>query len=425
MMAADLENDLVYWGDAATDLWSDGAGAYDQAFSTATGTALTADIAHKIGCRTWSGVVTLNTGQTAYTGTPPTGYGNLATQDMIDPTIPDPSQYHDVELVSHNGTTGSFTVPSDASTTDYLFSIKDRDNAEKWWVFDSLRGLTKYISWDSSTGETTDATTLSASGTTITMGAAFASSNYVVEWWRAGETSGAGVSNTDGTITTTISANTTSGFSIILWTGTQANATIGHGLDSAPEFTSGFKRDGGEGHWGQHADLTSGVYGIKVDTTGAQASGATQWNSTFPSATVISLGSSNATNFSGSMMMYAWHGVEGYSAFGSFEGNGNAAGSAVSVGFKPTSVLLKSIDSTSNWHKYDTSREGYNVDNDRLNLDTTAAEGTADEIDIVSNGVKLRIATDPNVAETYIYGMWGGRPIQGPGSGSVNQGRAR
>ena len=367
---------------------------------------------------------TVNFGQSDFTYTPPSGFLSLCTANMPTPAIPDPTEHHQVELVSHDGSSTAFTCNWDADVYDTLFIIKNRDSVEKWYWVDGLNGYNKYTSSDQNTAQTTDANVVTVSGTTITLGSTLAADNYVVECHKAGLAGGA--SNSDGTITSTVSANITSGFSIILWTGTQANATIGHGLDSAPEFTTGFKILGGEGRWGQHIGLTSGVNSIRIDTTGAQVSGSTQWNSTFPSSTVISLGSSNATNFSGAMMMYAWHGVEGYSAFGSYEGNSNEDGPMVLTNMKPTLIMLKPIDAVENWTIWDTQRAPYNVSGARLYPNSTVAEEGTVDLDILSNGFKLRNAGgNQNPSSTVVYSTWGGRPIQGTGDGSTSQGRAR
>ena len=425
MVAVDLENDNMYIGDASTDKWSDGSGTYDQDWSGSPGAiSLPADLNWKFVLRLYNATQVVNFGATAFTGTKPTGYSTLATQTMPTPTIPDPTEHHQVELVNHDGSSTAFTCNWDADTYDTLFIIKNRDSVEKWYWVDGLNGYNKYTSSDQNTAQTTDANVVTVSGTTITLGSTLAADNYVVECHKAGLAGGA--SNSDGTITSTVSANITSGFSIILWTGTQANATIGHGLDSAPEFTTGFKILGGEGRWGQHIGLTSGVNSIRIDTTGAQVSGSTQWNSTFPSSTVISLGSSNATNFSGAMMMYAWHGVEGYSAFGSYEGNSNEDGPMVLTNMKPTLIMLKPVDAVENWTIWDTQRASYNVSGARLYPNSTVAEEGTVDLDILSNGFKLRNAGgNQNPSSTVVYSTWGGRPIQGTGDGSTSQGRAR
>ena len=110
---------------------------------------------------------------------------------------------------------------------------------------------------------------------------------------------------------------------------------------------------------------------------------------------------------------YCWHSVESYSKVGSYEGNANADGSFVYTGFRPAFIMTKSVDSTSDWQMFDDKRVGYNVDNYELEANDNVAEDTStDFIDIVSNGFKNRITTDPNVAETYIYIAFASYPFK-------------
>jgi hypothetical protein len=111
-------------------------------------------------------------------------------------------------------------------------------------------------------------------------------------------------------------------------------------------------------------------------------------------------------------VMWAWENKEGFSKHGLFEGNGNADGAFVHLGFSPAFVMLKSLDSTSGWYLYDNKREGYNVDNDSLEWDVATAEQTDDQIDLLSNGFKLRVSGDPNVAETFIYMAFAAVPFK-------------
>ena len=110
-------------------------------------------------------------------------------------------------------------------------------------------------------------------------------------------------------------------------------------------------------------------------------------------------------------MAYCWKEKQGYSKFGSYEGNGNTDGTFVYTGFRPAWIMTKSFDSTSDWHIFDNKREGYNVDNDPLLANATTAEATTDMIDILSNGFKFRLTSDPNVAETYIYAAFAEAPF--------------
>ena len=416
MLAVDLENDDLYIGNADTGYWSDGAGTYDQAFGTATAISLPAGFDWLPSGRSYNGYVIANFGATAFTGTKPTGYSPLTTQNMPDPTIPDPTEHHQVELVSHDGTSTNVTCNWDMDVYDTLIIAKNRDSAERWYVADGLVGYS--IHRNIETGvitPTTDSNVFSVSGTTLTLGSTLSTDGYVVEFHKAGL---AASRTTAGGATR--SENTTAGFSIIKDITGGGPVTAPHGLDSTPEFVWTDKQTA---TWNKVANwpVALGAGYIYLDVTNAWVSSAGGIDA---DATNITLGSTvyGAAEF----IAYCWHSVEGYSAFGSYEGNGLTDGSMINVGFKPASVVLKSIDSTSSWHVYHDNREGYNPDNDKLIFETTAAEGTADEIDILSNGVKMRIATDPNVAETYNYSMWGGTPIQGPTpSTTTSQGRAR
>jgi len=140
----------------------------------------------------------------------------------------------------------------------------------------------------------------------------------------------------------------------------------------------------------------------KTDEQGNNSTDA--WNSTAPTPSVFSVGSTYNSISSKDYIAYCFHSVEGYSKVGSYEGNGDLDGTFVYTGFRPAFVMTKSIDSTSDWQMFDNKRTGYNVDNYELEANDNAAEDTTTEfIDIVSNGFKNRDTTDPNVAETYIY----------------------
>ena len=151
---------------------------------------------------------------------------------------------------------------------------------------------------------------------------------------------------------------------------------------------------------------------LVLDTTVATADSAARWNDTAPSSTLVTLGDNGDVNGSGvTMIAYSFAEKQGFSRFGGYEGNGNAEGTFVYTGFRPAFVMTKSIDSTSEWHIFDNRREGYNVDNDQLEANTGDTETTTDMIDLVSNGFKCRITTDPNVAETYVYAAFAEAPL--------------
>ena len=175
-------------------------------------------------------------------------------------------------------------------------------------------------------------------------------------------------------------------------------------------------RQTGEGGWivyNRDMDTSSPEdFFIKFELADARTDSALKWNDTAPTSTLFSLGSGTDTNGSSrTYMAYCFTDIQGFSKCGSYEGNGNADGAFVYTGFRPAFVMTKSIDSESAWHIFDNKREGYNVDNDALEADDTTVEATADQIDLVSNGFKCRIATDPNVAETYIFMAFAEAPL--------------
>jgi hypothetical protein len=223
------------------------------------------------------------------------------------------------------------------------------------------------------------------------------SAGTFVSWnWKA---NGSGSSNTDGSITSTVSANTTAGFSIVSWTGNGASsATIGHGLSTAPEIVVVKNRDATWGWFMYNSYLTNPTTGrLQFDLTNGEIAGGTPgpWNNTAPTATVFSLGNNTFPEVNGNgnnLIAYCFAEVEGYSSFGKYTGNGSTDGPFVYTGFRPAFILWKRINTTSNWVIWDTSRSTYNPVNDALFPDGNFDEstGAAYDIDLLSNGFKLR-----------------------------------
>ena len=231
---------------------------------------------------------------------------------------------------------------------------------------------------------------------------------YVAHGWRAN--GGTTSTNSSGDINTTVQVDPTGSFSIATWTGSgNSGETIGHGLSAAPSLTVIKQTGGGTNGWNIWA---SGNNSGDVDSFG-EWNGTGAWNQnqgsngTFtaaPTSTLLTLTAYGQVNASSKPYIgYFFADCDGYIKSGSYEGNGNADGTFVYTGFSPAYIWCKSVDSTSDWLVFDNERLGYNVDNNATTLNGTAAETTTDMIDILSNGFKCRIATDPNVAETYVY----------------------
>ncbi|MDP6587743.1 MAG: hypothetical protein QF535_24070, partial [Anaerolineales bacterium] len=231
---------------------------------------------------------------------------------------------------------------------------------------------------------------------------------YVAWNWKAG---GAASSNTDGTITSSVSANTDAGFSIVSYTGNGTdNATIGHGLSAAPELVI-VKNRSSVYSWSVNGSVGGLVFGtnvLQLDTTHALITTATQVKSS--TSTILTLGTGslvNKTTADQDYIAYCFHSVDGYSKLGSYTGNGSTDGSFIYTGFRPAFVMWKRTDSADNWTIEDDARNSYNGVNWTLEADTNMAEWNDANFryDFLSNGFKQRNSFVQNNASggSYIY----------------------
>jgi len=314
----------------------------------------------------------------------------------------------------YTGTGSSLGVTGVGFQPDWTW-IKGRSGATDHGLYDAVRGVQKQLESNQTGAETTETTGLTAFGSDgFTVGALAqlntSSATYVAWNWKA---NGAGSSNTDGTISSTVSANTTSGFSIATYTGNGSSSqTVGHGLGVALGMVI-IKTKSNSDNWRVwHTSLTSGQTLTLNSTAGQAAAGF--WPSS-PSTSVVYLGTDTSVNSNTwTYVMYAFAPVAGYSAFGSYVGNGSTDGPFVYTNHRPAFVLIKRTDTTSNWTILDFQREGYNVDNDPLFPNLSNAEGTTDLADLLSNGFKLR-STDASVnasGGTYIYMSLASNPFK-------------
>jgi len=308
------------------------------------------------------------------------------------------------------------TVNGVSFQPDFVWN-KCRDVGYSHYLEDSVRGVTKVLRSASTQAETTETDALTAFNSNgFTVGGNASTNNsgntYVAWQWKAG---GTAVSNTAGTITSSVSANTTAGFSVVTYTGTGANATVGHGLGVAPQMI--IIKGRFASNWSMyHASIPNATTSILIlnSTSATVGSLPTYWNSTAPTSTVFSLGSDsniNSTNAAG-LVAYCFAPVAGYSAFGSYTGNGSADGVFVYTGFRPRWVMSKRTDSTGSWLVVDSSRNTYNVVNGYLVPNTSDAEGSATWGDFLSNGFKLRGTTHNGSGESYIYACFAENPFK-------------
>jgi hypothetical protein len=286
-------------------------------------------------------------------------------------------------------------------------------------LYDSVRGATKYVYANTTGAENTNANGLTAFNSNgFTLGndgdANHSSGTHVAWCWKA---NGSGSSNTDGTINTTkTSANTTSGFSINTFEGTGAIATVGHGLGAAPTVLIVKKTSQGA-NWGIGSVHIDNWTDYLVFGTGAKEDDANFWNDTAPTSTVFSIGSSGNINTDDEdHVAYCFTPIQGFSKFGTFEGNANAAGPFVYCGFRPAFVMIKDIDNSGNsWLISDNKRNPFNVADDRLFADLDNAENQPSDsggIDFVSNGFKVRTNDgSTNASGTRIFMAFAEQPF--------------
>ena len=295
--------------------------------------------------------------------------------------------------------------------------IKNRDDVNSHALFDAVRGATKYIESDTSDAEATnsgflqsfdtDGFTVGDQGRVNTNGDDYASWN-----WKA---NGTGSSNTDGSINTTAtSANTTAGFSIVKYTGTGANATVGHGLGVAPKMIIVKNLAGGSDNWAVYHEKLGANNWLKLNTADAKATDTTIWNNTAPTSAVFSVGTYTNNNSNGNdMIAYCFAEKTGYSKFGNYTGNGNSNGPFIYTGFRPTWVMIKETSGSGAWRIYD-SKRGQGGDNiggnykNALMADVNSVEessATDNIIDALSNGFKLRYSYNDTNGDggSYIY----------------------
>ena len=361
-----------------------------------------------------------NFGQRPFAYTAPSGFKALCTQNLPTPTIGATSnslatQYFDVNTWTGNGTSQTITN-SGGFQPDWVWT-KGRSNADSHILVNAVTGANQFLLTDATQAEATSAALVSAftsSGFSIGSSTSInrSSSTYVGWQWKA---NGAGSTNTAGSITSTVSASTTSGFSVVTYTGTGANATVGHGLGVAPSMVIIKSRQSGtaEAWITYHISLTAG-YNIRLNATEAQANDG-QFNGAFTSS-VFTLATLDGSNHSAwAYVAYCFAPIAGYSAFGSYTGNGSANGPFVYTGFRPRFILWKNTTSVYDWQIVDTARDTYNASGIVLQPNSSNAEADGrPQLDILSNGFKIRASNSVTneSASTFIYMAFAENPFK-------------
>ena len=335
---------------------------------------------------------------------------------MAYTTINKHTDYFNTKLYTGNNSTQSITGVGFAPD---LVWTKARNGTNSHLWYDKVRGVHKYIRSDQTGAEGTATNTLTSfdsDGFTVGDGDnGNASGANGVAWnWKA---NGAGSSNTDGSITSTVSANTTSGFSVVTWTGNGSNgATIGHSLNSVPKMMI-FKILSSADDWTVYHSFLGAGKKLNLNNNDAEATVAEIFNNTEPTSSLITFGTHSRTNTNGANYVgYIFAEKTGYSKFGSYTGNGNADGTFVYTGFKPAFVMIKETNTNgTDWRMMDNKRSTFNLVDDRLFPNLNNVENTGDGYDFLSNGFKIRSSGGDfnGSGDSYIYMCFAEAPLVG------------
>jgi hypothetical protein len=358
-----------------------------------------------------------NFGQRPFSYTPPTGFVALNTFNLPTASILKGNTVMDATLYTGNGSTQ--TITNAGGFQPDLVWIKNRNNVRYHILTDSVRGTNSQLFSNDTLAQEARTDRLTAFNSTgFNVGSYIdvnGNADTFVAWqWQAGQ--GTTSSNTNGSITSTVSVNPTAGFSVVTYTGTGANATVGHGLGVAPKMIIAKSRQYAQSWLVYHQSITANNYLILNDTAASQAS-ITAWNNTAPTSSVFSIGNSNTVNFpSGTQLAYCWSEIDGYSKFGSYTGNGSTNGTFVYLGFQPKFIMIKSSSAAYAWFMEDIQRNLYNGNSAILQANSDAAEitGTSYNVDFLSNGFKLTTA-QANInasGSTFVYMAFSSNPFK-------------
>jgi hypothetical protein len=357
-----------------------------------------------------------NFGQRAFAYTAPSGFKALVDTNLPAPVVAKPDTVMGVVLRTGTGTSGG-TISSLNFAPDLIWT-KLRSTTSDHYLIDTVRGLPYTLSSNNTNAENNYPTWYtSTTSTGYTVG------NYdwntgtsVVEWcWDAGTST---VTNTAGSITSQVRANASAGFSVVTYSGANGG-TVGHGLGVAPSFLIFKCRSNADAWVVYHKDLGP-TSTLQLQSTNAiQTSDTTAFNSTAPTSTVFSVGSSGRTGESGrTYVCYAFAPLSGYSSVSSYLGNGSSDGPFQWCGFRPRFILLKSTSGSRDWLIYDTARGLYNPQAEGPLQPNTSGTPYGfsgyDGIDILSNGFKLRTGINNLNAsgETHIFMAFAENPFQ-------------
>ena len=367
----------------------------------------------------------INFGGNGFVYTPPTGFRALNARNRATvgaTSIIRPQKHFKCITYTGNGS-------SDRDITGLEFKpdfvwIKNRQQPDWHMLQDSVRGANKVLYSNRQEGEDTDNTNghvnyFNKDGFNVTAGDSGNvnqnSETYVAWCWKAG---GAAVSNTEGSITSSVSANTEAGFSIVSYTGNGSNSsTVGHGLGGTPEMVVVKRRDSSS-NWVVETPHTHNGYGMYWNfNDGSHLGGA---DTITKSSTLLTFANSSDSNrkvnFNGeTYIAYCWRSIAGFSKFGKYEGNGSTDGVFIYTGFRPAWITVKNTSASNNWQTWDTAREPDNVAQRILEFNDASTADDASQytaIDICSNGFKHRTSFQRSNTDggTYLYMAFAEQP---------------
>jgi hypothetical protein len=409
---ANVANDVYnYAFDQATGkFWAGLNGVWVGSGNPATGVnpfqTITADVFPFV----WVGFSTgaqadINFGQRPFSYTPPSGFVALNTFNLPDSTIKKGNTVMDATLYTGNGAARSIT--NAGSFSPDLVWMKRRNSVSNNYLQDTVRGELNSLFSDQTLAEATQANTLTSFNSNgFSLGTDAGINNngdtYVAWQWDAGSST---VTNTSGSISSQVRANTTAGFSIVTYSGNSSSgATVGHGLGVKPAMTILKSRVGTESWNVWHKTFAAETYFMGFNTNALQTTFTNRCQAF--SSSLITLGNNSEVNSTGyNYVAYCWAEISGYSKFGSYVGNGGSPGPFVYLGFRPKFIMVKSTATNRNWCMFDTSRSSFNTASARLFANTSGAESVNEQVLFLSNGFQMTTNTfDGNAnGETYIF----------------------
>lgn len=355
---------------------------------------------------------------------PPSGFLALCSKNLPDPTIPEGKKYFDIKTYTANNSTK--TISGFDFSPDWVW-IKNVSRANRHALFDIVRGATRRLATDSTSGEVADADTLTSFNSDgFSIGADSGqfgvnddmSSTFAAFCWDGGSST---VTNSNGGISSQVRASTTSGFSIVTYTGNgSSGSTVGHGLGVKPAAIIIKRRSGDNWMVYTHSynkRSNPEQFYIEMNESGQRIQDSRMMNNTAPTSTVFSLRADGSTNQNGgTYVAYCFAEVEGFSSFGGYSGNSSDNGTYVNCGFRPAWVLVKKFNGGENWQMRNTFMEPFNVTADKVEPNNNGGGGgntNGDRLDILSNGFKARDSAGQfNDGHDYIYWAFAEHPFK-------------